>query len=46
MGNLQLLISGLQQDNIKLSPDHQLEALIKALNNISLILRSLENKQT
>ncbi len=44
IGNLQLLISGLHQDNIKLSPDHQLEALIKVLNNISLILKSLENK--
>ena len=45
IGNLQLLISGLQQDNIKPSPEHQLEAAIKALNNISLILKSLENKQ-
>jgi type III restriction enzyme len=44
IGNLQLLISGLHQDNIKLPPDHQLEALIKVLNNISLILKPLENK--
>lgn len=44
IGNLQLLISGLQQDNVKLLPHHQLEAAIKALNNISLLLKSLENK--
>ena len=43
IGNLQLLISGLQQDHIKLSPDHQLEASIKVLNNISLNLKSFEN---
>jgi type III restriction enzyme len=43
IGNLQLLISGLHQDQIKLSPDHQLEASIKVLNNISLILKSFEN---
>ncbi len=44
IGNLQLLISGLPQHNFKLSPDHQLEASIEVLNNISLLLKSLENK--
>ena len=38
MGKLQLVISGLKEDHIKLSADHQLEASIKVLNNISLIL--------
>jgi type III restriction enzyme len=46
MGKLQLVISGLKEDHIKLSADHQLEASIKVLNNISLILKSLENKPT
>ena len=44
IGNVQLLISGLKEDHIKVSADHQLEASIKMLNNISLLLKSLENK--
>ncbi|MEO9003553.1 MAG: DEAD/DEAH box helicase family protein [Ginsengibacter sp.] len=43
LGNLQLVISGLQEDQAKLSPGQQLEICLEALNNISLILNSTQN---
>ncbi|MEO8961299.1 MAG: DEAD/DEAH box helicase family protein [Ginsengibacter sp.] len=43
LGNFQLVISGLQDDQAKLSPGQQLEVSLEVLNNISLILNPTKN---